>query len=339
MLVRDTLFLMERSGLVDPAEAAMATAADERGDEGHTIGYELEVLARSAAIKLPKVREAVEGGVEPHEAVAEELETYAYGVVKDGEYELQSPPAAHPLPLATATRGLVTSGWLPVTAAEGAISTHISIGTDNPRLHFRNMGLHSRIVNLLRSVDLAGGASPERLIAPAAEAEAADDNFTDDYSWNQRGLLGVSLIGASANPDSDWHGENRRIEFRSGEYRSPEQFQALLERLYFLTRGLLGEERAGRAAYERFEQWFRDYQVEHGLPYLVEVVPPYDTPLKIDSYNRTEDMRGYMEPYAEHLATQDMSEVTERVALAAAEVAEAYGLADTLQDDDVLIVA
>lgn len=312
--VIDTL---HKADLLSDQERALAHAAQDAGTPEHTLGYEVEVLS-SAADDVPKLNLPF---LEHREA-----ETLGYGVGTDGIYELQSPPANHPIALALATYAMTRAGWLPNGTA-GRITAHVSIGTphiitDYPQESIfapGNAGYRehlTRFVTMIRAVELLGHTTVSRLIAPIRRAK---DPESDDYghtlmAWNDKGWGGVKIYW-NAELGQEW-GNSNRVELRTFGFYSPEQFSKLLTTIYFLSRGLTsGPNSEARVIYGDYEQWLRDYLEDHRLPAFT-----------VNNINTRREFASYIEPYVEHLASSDRSVLIAQTNATVDALTETFGL-------------
>lgn len=306
-------------GLITSSEAEEAILAAGDTDQDHTIGYELEVLP-TAADETPRVERLKVADEDTYresmfDALRQELSPYGYGIAAEGEYELKSPPANHPLPLAVATRGLVRAGWLPETA-DGMVTAHVSIGY--PRDGADRKSTKDRMVDVLRAVELSGGSTPGRLNAPVRiTRERRKLDFSP--SWNRYGFLGIA-----ERYGPRWQSQQRRAEFRTLRYTSSDQFGAAMEHIYFLTKGLLSAEGSdARLIYDEFADWFGDYRREHSLPEAGSI------PGSDESSRHVMDagvLDAYMRPYVDHLGRGDTAEIRDRVAETTGSLAEAFDI-------------
>jgi hypothetical protein len=315
---------LESDQRINALEADTARQAQAAGTKSHTIGYEVEIYP-SATSEVPVLEEATELKPELKAEYVDALLSYGYTLGEDAVYELSSPSAKHPLALVVASRGIERIGWLP-REAKGLVTAHVSIGSSENKL-LRETSVTYRLINLLRAVDIAGGTTPGRLLAPVGGAEAMekdDDRDTSLFSWNKRGIAGVAV--SFNTEDTQWHGKNKRVEFRTMRYQSLEQFGLSLESLYFLSRGLLaGESNPASNLYNQFEDWFRDYQQANGLP-NIELNPDL---LEDFDFTEPKALAEYIEPYADHLTSPsvDKKPLHDRINQTVTDLAEEFGMA------------
>lgn len=284
---------MEYDGLINRGEATAARNSRDRFVMHHTLGYELEIL-RSAAPSIPRAQHIV---VDPYvnsdvlpSKCENELYKYGFDTNYDGLYELISPVAGHPVALSVATRGVIRAGWLP-ERTRGVITAHISVGTRVPI--YERPDLEAQAIRILRATELVGGSVPGRLLRPLVT------NGHHKMYWNRIGRLGV-YTPYTSNPNA-WLGGNNRIEFRSLRYTSHAQFEATLQTIYYLTRGLLApESRPGNTIYGDFDKWFQNYCATHGLP---------EATADIDDRN----IGPYLGPYVQHFSLQRHTTLSDKV--------------------------
>lgn len=330
-MVETTLHRLEAEQLVDASDIELAQAAMRSGVADHTIGYELEVLS-SAASQTPELEDRGKKGA--FAAAADAMQEFGYGVCNDGMYEAKSPAAEHPLPLAVATRGLVRAGWLPELAT-GVVTAHVSVGSS--ALREKDTEHQQYLVQMLRAVELAGGTTVGRLMAPVTAARRMKEKNAR-FSWNVRGRLGINT---GRRVLEQWEGYNSRAELRTLRYIHPAQFADTLDKVYYLSRGLFSHPKtAASDIYGDFADWFSDYRQTHGLPDEdIASVPAHGT-VAVGRLER------YLKPYAEHMADHDRRELIGRTRETVSELREEFGMShlpagsevvgsDVVQDRDV----
>lgn len=287
--MRETLQRLAKDQLISATENQEALVAQRTGSAAFTIGYELEVQ-RSAVDDIPRLREE-ENLAAVELTAAETLEAYRFRVEGDGVYEVISPPARHPYPLAVATRGIVKSGWLPEQTG-GLITTHVSIGA--AAKYSPEQCDTERLIKLLRLLELMGGSSSRRLLRPLAIAEQKNLDHTRN-SWNQRGYAGVSV---NNNLSTYWQGNNERIELRTFRYAKVSQHAATLALTYYLTRALIAPPtHTAKGLYVGLEAHFLEYLEGSKLPTAVP---------SRDDLNTRDGFTAYFLPFADHLSNPTM---------------------------------
>lgn len=318
------MFFMEQSasnlfrdGFLTQSDLLTLVREETAGTSSHTLGCELEVPYATGS-EVPKAAPLLpQDAVDPLQAMyigdkaqrvcAAEVADYGFTVADDELFELQSPPAKSPAALSIALRGLVKCGWLPETP-QGMVTAHVSIGTTS------NEALHSkeRFIRMLRLVELAGATSADRLLEPARLA-FADGNDNPLRSWNRRGLAGVD-IGSDDAEEVRWEGTNKRVEFRTPQYRGVVAFGDVLSAIHYLSRGLVEatDSHAG-LRYQELELWFREYQAAHMLP---EPTP--------DMSMSARALYAYMYPYANHLENNNLAELRTRTVRAVNDLREEF---------------
>jgi hypothetical protein len=316
-MIYETIQSLEDERHITPEECAAALRAEESGDDGHTIGYELEVLY-SAAKQLPIVsHDKIEAQIVCDANVAR----YGFRARAEAHYELQSPPARHPLPLAIATRGLANAGWLPYRN-HGVVNAHVSIGTERVVDKY-DQSDQTRLITLLRSVEQLGTTTANRLLLPVRQSVKEEVAFTHSLigSWASKGSAGVDVThpDETIKRSENWHGDSTRIEFRTLGYYSPEQFGRTLDMVYYLTRGLFAKPGSAlQDIYTEFEGQLDQYFNDHGLTTLEE-----EWLYEVDVVY---DLDKYMQPYAEHLLNADKSVLRAFVHSAVEDLKEELGM-------------
>lgn len=323
-----TIDRFAKSRLIDRDEVSTASEAEAAGVASHTIGYEVEVLPSA----LPDISKFTDQDDidDFHLKCGKRLEKYGYDVGCDGVYELQSPAASHSYPLAVATRGLARFGWLPKRGTKGLVTSHVSIGTSERIDKGNHVEIQAELITILRAIEMHGGTTPNRLDLPARLATAA--NWSTAYAgWNQKGRFGVKILPHHyMNMDGiNWRGENNRIEFRTLGYYSPKQYGAMLDAVYYLTRGMFSDDDAVVDIYEDYRDWLDDYFDRKGLP---QVNMEYD-------HASPTVLRHYMGPYADHLANDDLTTVRSKTAGTIRDLREEFNMTHIPLDDDHLVSA
>jgi hypothetical protein len=307
MTIASSLVMLESDNLITSKEYALASLAEDAGYDGHTIGYEVEVLG-SAREDIPNIRPGDSAQTAFRNAAA--VKRYSYGVSPEGQYELQSPAARHPLALQIATRGIVRAGWLP-DRTKGVVTAHVSIGTAESQAHLEHNSI--RLVNLLRTVELLGNTTPSRLLAPTRPHPDGSSRLSS--YWNCRGTAGLSFTESQKL----WEGKNNRVEFRTLGFYSPGQFGGVLDSVYFLSQALLApRETPLGAEYAGLETDTEEYFSENKLP-AVE-------PELLDRPDEEALLAEYIAPYAAHLATADRSAFKARVLATVENIKEELGM-------------
>lgn len=316
------------SGLINRDEAASACDAEAAGTDTHTIGYEVEVLA-SARPDISRAKN-IRYNDDLYWKCYDKLGPYGYDVGMDGLYEIQSPVAKHPHSLEVATRGLANYGWLPKKGTKGLVTSHVSVGTSI------NIGaedystLLEHTTDILRAVEMFGGSTPTRLSAPLRSAFKGDDDIANK-SWNQKGEYGVKMvpIGRMNKTFIAWEGDNSRIEFRTLGYYNPKQYGAMLNAVYFLTRGLFTSDESAGEIYDNYSDWIRDYYDANDLPRMV----PHE------GSSRREVLDEYLSPYVDHLAHADLTDMRNKTSETIRDLQEEFRMTDVPFDDSHLVDA
>lgn len=318
------------NGFISSDELGDAMRAQGYGSEYHTIGYEVEALP-SAQADIAKVRDiTTDVKLRSHRMAEYELNQYDYGVGSDGLYELQSPPADHPLALIVATRGLARMGWLPGdNGTNGRVTSHVSIGTpvdvSNLVKSSSDYGIDflQDTALLLRNIEMIGGTTASRLAGPLRQANI-NRSPTAQYSWNQKGEYGflADSIPPFRSFDDLWVGTNDRIEFRTLSYYNPHQFSTMLNAVYYLTRGFLDiNEPGANDVYLDHNEWMKNYCEDNDLP--IDIYMPAG-----GENVYTDELVEYLEPYVQHLLAGDLEAVRSRTNQTVHDIREELGMSD-----------
>lgn len=325
MLALEAVDRLASRGFVTSDELNGACEAEILGDESHTIGYEVEVLA-SARNDIQNTADVELEDM--YEVCSDSLNYYGYTVGSDGLYELQSPAAMHAHTLAVATRGLARFGWLPEKGTKGLVTSHVSVGT-NVEIESNAVSIHIELIKILRAVEAFGGTTPSRLNFPIKKYHENSTWQVSEYGWNHKGAFGVNLIPSAevCCQVSEWKGDNSRIEFRTLGYYNPKQFGAMLNAVYYLTRGMLTDDERASKIYDEYYYWLSEYNHKHKLPQL-------------DAEDNPEDPRvleTYFTPYVQHLADADLAPIRQKTTQTIRYLRDEFGMASIPFEDDHLV--
>lgn len=264
--IQNCLATQQSHGLISDGEAKLARASLTYGSERHTIGYELEVCV-DAFDELHFPGNSLSADSKICDEGAIELQARAFKVGfntgTDEVFEISSPPSTHPYALYIAQLGVVRSGLTPYKP-KGTITEHISLGIDVEPEKFEDY------LQILRTTELLGASTPQRMLEPATKAALAEisDVGPDCYSYAVRGSAGLSYDPWLGNIiDQTWFGANARFEFRSLQYRQPQQLLIGLDALYYLTLGMHGaSDSQRRKLYEQFRNAYTEQTEKLRLP-------------------------------------------------------------------------
>lgn len=326
MLALEAVERLASCGFVTSEELDSALDADILGDASHTIGYEVEVLP-SARDDIPNII-----GIEPgdvHEVCEHSLEPYYYTVGLDGLYELRSPAAMHAHTLAVATRGLARFGWLPERGTKGLVTSHVSVGTSAEINEQNAVSTLRELIIILRAVEAFGGTTPSRLNAPLKKYSENSGLLDVDHSWNQKGDFGVNIMPRDGIGwgGTEWAGDNNRIEFRTFGYYNPKQFGAMLNAVYYLTKGMFTDDEHAHRIYDEYYYWLSEYNYRHELP-EVDVEDGSSDPEVFDTY---------FTPYVQHLANSDLTQLRTKTAQTIRDLREEFDMTSIPFEDDHLV--
>jgi hypothetical protein len=128
----------------------------------------------------------------------------------DEKYEIISPPASHPTALSVATAGLTQCRLVP-RHTRSEVPMHISVGLANED-RYTTPSMIERLTRILRAVELAGAATPQRLLQPLQVTRRLQSKDAQT-GWNVKGIGGIVYVH---QPFEDTRiGDRSRIEFRT----------------------------------------------------------------------------------------------------------------------------
>lgn len=248
--------------------------------EPFTIGYELEVTRSALAdITYENINKIFADKKTSknfkrsayYDAIAFECHSLGYGSDREEAYEVSSPPSTHPAALRIAHMGIVRSRLIP-SATNKMITQHTSVGVV-PNEAGVPFGTPDKYVRLLRVVEVLGASTAKRICEPVVLASAknpardcvGDEKDSTSWSYLMRGYAGF------ANRDMDETnskkiGDNHRLEFRSLQYRAPEEMYLGLDALYYICMGIATFGTTQRDIHTKFDNAVQDIFIANSLP-------------------------------------------------------------------------